>query len=175
VRPAAVLCATLALLAWAGAVRAHPTVAPTFVTAGGRGTVTFVAPNERQTPQTGFSVTVPPELEIMAGGASDVGWPGTVRGSTASWSGCCVAPGAVASFSVDVRAANAPGDVRVEVRQLYPNGERVRWPLPLTVLPGEKQSGSALTVLLVAGLGLVVTVGLVVLVWRRRSPPLQER
>jgi hypothetical protein len=148
---------------------------PTFVTAGERGTVTFVAPNERQTPQTGFSVTVPPELEIVAGGASDVGWRSTVRGSTASWSGCCLAPGAVASFSVELLASEEPGDVGVEVRQLYPDGEHVRWPLPLTVLPGDEESAGVGTVLLVSLVGLVVTVGLVVLVWRRRSPPLQER
>jgi hypothetical protein len=44
----------------------------------------------------------------------------------------------------------------------------VRWPLTLTVLPGREESGSALTVLLVAGIGLFFTVGLVVLLWLRR-------
>ena len=51
----------------------------------------------------------------------------------------------------------------------------MRWPVPLTVLPGDEESAGIGTVLLVALVGLVVTVGLVVLVWRRRSPPLQER
>jgi hypothetical protein len=173
-RPAAALGATLAVLAAPATARAHPTAVPTFVTAGQRETVAFEAPNERQARQTGFSVTVPPELEIVAAGDSDGGWPGTVRGSTASWSGCCLAYGAPASFPLELRAADAPGDVHVEVRQLYPDGQRVRWPLPLTVLPGAKESGSALTVVLVAGLGLVVTVGLVVLLWLRRGSPDRE-
>ena len=174
-RSAAALSASVAFLTGGASAAAHPSIAPPFVTAGHPATVTFVAPNERQARQTGFSVTVPAELEIVAANDSDVGWKSTVRGSTASWSGCCVAPGAIASFSLDVQAAEAPGDVRIEARQLYPNGESVRWPLPLSVLPGEKESGSALTVLLVAGLGLVVTVGVVVLFWLRRAGSLQER
>ena len=172
-RRRAALCATFALLA-APAASAHPTVVPTSVIAGQRGTVTFVAPNERQVRQTGFAVTVAPELEIVAAADSDVGWRGTVRGSTATWSGCCVAPGDVASFSVELQAADAPGDVRLEVRQLYPGGERVPWPLTLTVLPGRQESSGALTVLLVAGIGLVVTVGLVVLLWLRRAPTVRD-
>ena len=167
-RRAAALCATLALLA-APTAAAHPTVVPTSVTAGQRGTVTFVAPNERQERQTGFAVTVAPPLEIVAAEASDLGWRGTVRSSTATWSGCCVPPGDVASFTLELQATDEPGDVQLEARQLYPNGEQVRWPLTLTVLPGREEASSALTVLLVAGLGLVFTVGLVVLLWLRRS------
>lgn len=170
-RRAAALCATLALLA-APAAAAHPSVVPTSVTAGQRGTVTFVAPNdERQVRQTGFAVTVAPPLEIVAAEASDVGWRGIVRGSTATWSGCCIPPGGLASFTLELQAADEPGDVQLEARQLYADGGRVRWPLTLTVLPGPKESGSVLTVLLVAGIGLVFTVGLVVLLWFRRTTP----
>lgn len=168
------LCATLALLVPTAAA-AHPSVVPTSVTAGQRGTVTFVAPNdERQVRQTGFSVTVAPQLEIVAAEVADVGWQGTVRGSTATWSGCCIPPGGLASFTLELQAADEPGDVRLEARQLYADGGRVRWPLTLTVLPGREESGSALTVLLVAGIGLVFTVGLVLLVWLRRGSPGRE-
>ena len=70
-RLTAALCGTLALLAPAAAT-AHPSVVPTSVTAGQRGTVTFVAPNdERQVRQTGFSVTVAPQLEIVAAEVAD--------------------------------------------------------------------------------------------------------
>jgi len=167
-RRAAALCATLALLA-APTAAAHPTVVPTSVTAGQRGTVTFVAPNERQVRQTGFAVSVAPPLAIVAAGASDVGWRATVRRSTATWSGCCIPPGDVASFTLELQAADEPGDVQLEARQLYADG-RVRWPLTLTVLPAREEASSALTVLLVAGLGLAITVGLVVLLWLRRAP-----
>ena len=174
-RSATASLVAIAFLAGATAARAHPTAVPTFVTAGERASVTFVAPNEREERMSGFAVTVPQGLSVAAAGASDVGWPGAVRGRTASWSGCCVAPGAVASFSVQLLASEEPGDVRVEVRQLYPDGEHVRWTLPLTVLPVDEESAGIGTVLLVSLVGLVVTVGLVVLVWRRRSPPLQEK
>ena len=168
-RPTAALCGTLALLAPAAAT-AHPSVVPTSVTAGQRGTVTFVAPNdERQVRQTGFSVTVAPQLEIVAAEVADVGWRGTVRGSTATWSGCCIPPGGIASFTLELQAADEPGDVRLEARQLYADGGRVPWPLTLTILPGREEPGSVLTVLLVAGIGLVVTVGLVVLLWLRKT------
>ena len=170
-RAAASLCGLFVLLAGPTAAAAHPAVSPTFVTAGQRGTVVIVAPNERQARMSGLSVTVPPRrLSIVAPGASDLGWPGTAKGSTASWSGCCVAPGAVASFSVELAANDEPGDVHLQVQQRYPDGEEVLWHVPLTVLPGEKESGSPLAVLLVAGLGLAVTVGLVVLLWLRRTP-----
>ena len=173
-RPAAALGATLSVLAGPATAGAHPIVVPAFVTAGQRENVTFEVPNERQARQTGFSVTVPPELEIVAAGDSDGGWPGTVAARPRA--------GRVAvSRTARPRASRSssgrrtrPGDVHVEVRQLYPDGQRVRWPLPLTVLPGAKESGSALTVLLVGGLGLVVTVGLVVLLSAPRGSPGRE-
>jgi hypothetical protein len=168
------LCAILGLLVPAAA-GAHPSVVPTSVTAGQRGTITFVAPNdERQVRQTGFSVTVAPQLEIVAAEDADVGWRGTVRGSTATWSGCCIPPGGLASFTLELQAADEPGDVRLDARQLYADGGRVRWPLTLTVLPGREEASSAFTVLLVAGIGLVFTVGLVVLLWLRRTPPARD-
>ena len=113
--------------------------------------------------------TVAPQLEIVAAEVADVGWRGSVRGSTATWSGCCIPPGGLASFTLELQAADEPGDVRLVARQLYADGGRVPWPLTLTILPGREEPGSVLTVLLVAGIGLVVTVGLVVLLWLRKT------
>lgn len=174
-RPRAIACAILAALALSGAANAHVTSVPTFVTAGQRETITFVAPNERQVGMNGFTVTVPSGLTITATPPSDGGWEGTARGSTASWSGCCVAGGRIASFSLGIEAGAEPGDVSLDVRQLYPGDAEVRWPVPLTVLPGGESSSSLGTVLLVAVLGLVVTVGLVLVAWLRRARPLEER
>jgi uncharacterized protein YcnI len=161
-------------LAQSGVAAAHVTAVPTFVAAGDPETVTFVAPNEREAAMRGFMVTVPAGLSIVDTPASDGGWPGTVRGATASWSGCCVAPGSVASFSLGLEASAEPGAASLEVVQLYPDGEQVRWAVPLTVLPGETSSGSLFGALLVAAVGLLVTVGVVVFAWLRRTRSLQE-
>jgi uncharacterized protein YcnI len=166
-RAAATISAAAAGLAFGPVAHAHVTAVPTFVTAGQRQTITLVAPNERQARMTGFSVTVPDGLSIVDAPASDGGWPGTFEEATATWAGCCVAPGAIASFTVALEASGDPGDVRLDVDQHYPDGQKVRWPVALTVLPGEKSSSSLGVVLLVAALGLVLTVGLVLLAWRR--------
>lgn len=174
-RRAIALLVAVASLVGTGTAAAHVTPVPTFVTQGQREAITLVAPNEREARMDGLSVTVPPGLSIVAASRSDGGWTGTVQGRTASWSGCCVAPGVVGSFPLTLIASGEPGDVSLAIRQRYPDGEHVRWKVPLTVLPGEKSEGSLGTVLLVALVGLVVTVGLVVLLWLRRAGPLQER
>jgi uncharacterized protein YcnI len=166
--------AVVVALAQSGVAAAHVTAVPTFVAAGERQTVTLVAPNEREAAMSGLTVTVPSGLAIADAAVSDTGWEGAVRGATASWSGCCVAPGSVASFSLGLEASGEPGAASLEVVQLYPDGEQVRWPVPLTVIPGETSSGSLVGALLVAAVGLLVTVGVVVFAWLRRTRSLQE-
>ena len=172
---AAVLCAGVISLAESGAAVAHVTSVPTFVNEGERQTVTLLAPNERQAPMSGFSVTVPPGIAIDEAAVSDSGWAGTIRGDTASWSGCCVASGTTASFSVDLTAAGEPRAVNIEAVLLYEDGNDVRWRVPLTVLPAETASGSLGAAFLVGGLGLLLVVGVVGLAWLRRTRSLQER
>jgi hypothetical protein len=153
---------------------AHVTPVPTFVNSGERQTLTLVVPNEREVRMNGLTVDAPEGVSILEVPPSDDGWPGTVEGATASWDGCCVAAGAVGSFSLALVASGEPRSVTLEAVQRYPDGETTRWPVQLAVLPAPKESGSLTTVLAVAGLGLLVTVGVVGFAWFRRSRPLQE-
>jgi hypothetical protein len=164
----AVSFVTILSIVLSGAGAAHVTPVPTFVSSGQRQTITLVAPNERDVRMNGLSVTVPAEVAILGAPASDGGWPGTVRGATASWKGCCVAPGAVGSFPLDLVASGEPRGVTLELEQLYPDGKRTRWPVQLAVLPAAKQSGSLTTTLAVGILGLLVAVGVVAFAWLRR-------
>lgn len=172
---AAVLCVAAISLAKNGVAAAHVTSVPTFVTEGERQTVTLLAPNERKAPMSGFSVTVPSGIAIAEASVSDSGWAGTIRGATASWSGCCVASGTTASFSLGLTAAGEPRPVSMEAVLLYRDGEDVRWPVPLTVLPAEKSSGNLGAAFLIGGLGLLVVLGVVGFAWLRRTRSLQER
>jgi len=177
VRLAAASALTVAAtLALAAPALAHVMAVPTFVTADQRGTVTLVAPNERDEAMTGLSIAVPDGLSIVEAVPPGGGWNGVVvEGTTATWSGGSLPAGEVTSFSVVLEASGDPGDVTLDTRQLYPGDAEVRWPVAFTILPGAESSGSSGTALVVVGaigLLLITTLGAVVLL-RRRS--LQER
>lgn len=173
-RGIAVSLATIASIALTGTSTAHVSPVPTFVNAGERQTITLVAPNEREARMNGLAVTAPAGVSILDATPSDRGWPAVVREGTATWEGCCVPPGAVGSFSVELVASGEPRGVTLDVEQRYPDGERTRWPVQVVVLPAPKSSGSVTTALAVGALGLLVTVGVVGFAWLRRSRPLQE-
>jgi hypothetical protein len=153
----------------AESLAAHVAPAPTFLYSGRQETVTLVAPNERDARMNGLSVTVPSDVTIVDALDSDRAWPGSVRGASAEWEGCCVAAGVTGSFPLTLLVDGEPRSVTLEVRQRYPDGETTRWPVQLAVLPPPEQSGSLATTLAVGALGLVVTVGVVGLAWLRRS------
>ena len=173
--PAASALAVAATLALAAPARAHVTAVPTFVTAGQRGTVTLVAPNEREEAMTGLSITVPAGLSIVEAVPPGGGWAGAVDDATATWTGGSLPAGVVTSFSVVVEASDDPGDVTLDTRQLYPGGEEVRWPVAFTILPGV-ELGRKLQRrprrLVAIGLLLIATLGAVVLL--RQSRPSQQ-
>jgi hypothetical protein len=173
-RGIAVSLATLASIALTGTSTAHVTPVPTFVNAGERQTITLVAPNEREARMNGLAVTAPAGVSILDAPPSDRGWPAVVQERTATWKGCCVPPGAVGSFSLELVASGEPRGVTLEVEQRYPDGDRTRWPVQLAVLPAPKSSGSVTAVLAVGTLGLLATVGVIGFAWLRRSRPLRE-
>jgi hypothetical protein len=175
VRLAAAASAAVVTLVLAAPAAAHVTASPSFVTAGQRETVTLVTPNEREEAMTGLSVTVPDGISIVEAVQPGGNWEGTVDGSTATWTGGNLAAGAVTSFTVVLEASGEPGSSTLETVQLYPSGARVPWPVVLTILPGAGSSGSLGTALVVGVLGLVVIATLAVVVWLRRSRPLQEK
>jgi hypothetical protein len=170
-----VLATSLVALLLAAPAAAHVTVAPPFVSAGGTAILTLAAPNERDEPMTQLTATVPRGFEII--GASSVnGWRADVDGATARWLGGSLPPGAEAKFALEVEASATPGPVVLEAVQIYPGGERVRWPVALTVLPAANDSSQGLRwgwVALIAGILLALAV--VAVAWRRRGRALQER
>jgi hypothetical protein len=73
---------------------------------------------------------------------------------------------------LDVDVSSSPGVVTLDSIQHYPSGATVKWPAPLTVLPGpeDEQSQSVRWSLIatIVGVGLIVTTGAATLGWRRR-------
>lgn len=167
------LCLALTTLSASGVASAHVTAEPAFVTSGERQTLAIEAPNEREAAMSGLAVTVPPELSIVETTQAE-GWEDEVSDRTASWSGGALPAGATATFSLVVEASGEPGEVILDARQLYPGAAQVEWAVPVTVLPGAEPSGSSAPVLLIAGIGLVLALGLATL-FLRRSRSLQER
>jgi uncharacterized protein YcnI len=172
-RPTAVVVA-LAALAFAAPASAHVIVAPPFLPAASKTTLSLTGPNERDEPMTGFAVSVPNGFRILAA-HSPQGWRAAVEEKRAIWKGGSLAAGAEATFHVELEVPTSPGPVELETEQLYPGGEVVRWPIAMVVTPAGEASQHLGLALVVALVGLLVTVGLVVLAWWRRDRSLQEK
>lgn len=173
-RSSLVACGAAALLA-AGTADAHVVAQPSFLAAGGTATISLSGPNERDEVMTGFRVRVPNELRIVSAHGPD-GWQPEVREVEATWSGGRLPPEQEETFHVRLEAPTAPGPAMLETEQLYPGGESVSWRVPLTIVPAAEAPGTNLGwALVVAAGGLLLTTSIVVLAWRRRPRPLQER
>jgi uncharacterized protein YcnI len=168
------LGALSAALVLATPVAAHVTVVPPFVSAGDTASVSLTAPNERNEPMTGFEVAVPSEFLIVHAHPAD-GWDESTQGSTATWTGGSLAPGAEATFRLELEAPGAPGTNELEAVQRYSDGDVVTWAVELTVTPESGSSsqnlGWALVTALI-GIAVVAAVGVTLL---RRTRSLQER
>jgi uncharacterized protein YcnI len=158
----------------AGPAAAHVTVAPAFVATNEIGKLVFSAPNEREAPMTGFSVIVPKGFRIVTGGHQPT-WHPTVQGSKVTWSGGSLPARKRATFDLELEGRAEPGLVDLHAEQLYPTGEVVRWPVAITVIPGTQPSQHLGWAVVAAAAGLLATGLFVVLAWRRRERPLQER
>ena len=155
---------------------AHVTVTPPFVPTGDSATFSLTGPNERNEPMTGFAVSIPRGFRLVAAHSPN-GWSATVREKRATWTGGSLAAGTEATFHVELEASSPPGPAELEVEQQYPGGEVVRWPVALTVTPsgGDEPSQNLGWGLITGLVGLLVTVGVVAVVWVRRNRSLQER
>ena len=148
---------------------------PQFVPSGSVSRVALEGPNERRQPMTGLAVTVPDGIRIVHAHPGS-GWTPRVEGATATWTGGSLEYLAEERYVLHLDVSADPGSVTLETHQLYSGGERVTWPVTLTVVPGEGSPSSQLTWALVAGLGgLAVTLLIAVLAWRRRTGTLQEQ
>ncbi len=152
-----------------GRAGAHVAATPTFVASEGSSSIAFAGPNERAAPMTGFSITVPSGLRIEH--AHEVeGWTESIEGSTATWSGSSLGPEAVTAFGATIGADTEPGVVDVIARQLYADGNDVRWTVPITIAPPEKTPAQNLALAgVVAFIGVLLVVAIAMLAWRRGS------
>jgi uncharacterized protein YcnI len=161
----------------AGAARAHVTVTPTFLEVGKSETVSFEAPNERDgQPMTALVLSLPAGISAEGSQPATAGWSLRVEGQTVSWSGGSLAPRALATFAVRLRAGGEPRAVTVKAVQHYPDGGTVAWTPAFTVLPAaadapQQYPGRALVAAVV---GLAVIGASLVLARRIRQRSLQE-
>jgi hypothetical protein len=175
VRVAAVAaCGLAAALAWSGAAAGHVVPDPQFVTSGSVARLDLAVPNERREAMTGLSVTVPDGLRIVSARGTD-GWAPVVEGATATWHGGPLEHLDLETFVLEVDVAASPGILTFDSVQLYPGGETVSWPVTLTVVPGDEPSQNLGWALAAGVAGVVVTMGVALLAWRRRTETLQER
>ena len=165
------VCSALVL---ATPAAAHISVVPPFIPAKGSDVVSLRGPNEREEPMTGFEVSVPSEFRIVHAHPAD-GWDESVQGSRATWTGGSLAPGAEATFRLELEAPSAPGTDSLEAVQRYPGGAVVTWDVGLTVTPQSGSSsqnlGWALVTALI-GIAVITALGVALL---RRTRSLQEK
>jgi MYXO-CTERM domain-containing protein len=159
-------CSALALLLAAPA-SAHIDAVPAFLEAGGTGTVSLTAHNDRRVAMTEFAVTVPAGLRIAEIG--DVtGWAGSTDGTVATWAGGSIAPEESETFELVLDAPTEPGGVSLQAVQRYPDGESLEWDVALTVVPADEASGDP-WIYAVVGAGLLLAAAGMALAWRRRE------
>jgi uncharacterized protein YcnI len=174
------VCSALAIagaLVLAAPTGAHLTLRPPSLTTGKEMLLTIDLPNERQATMTGATLSAPSGVKLLEAPSAG-GWTGVVDGNEATWSGGRIAPGAVASFTVRVRATGEPGSAAFAAEQLYDDGETVGWQTMISVLPppGPSPSEQHLGRAVVAGLVGLALVGasLAVLHRIRRRRSLQD-
>ena len=165
------VCSALALAAPAAA---HITAVPPFIAANDSATVSLSGPNERGVAMIRFDVTVPSEFRIVHAHPAD-GWESRVRGSTATWTEGSLAPGAEATFKLELEAPAEPGPATIEISQRYPGGDVVTWGVGLTVTPASEAPSQNLGWALVTALVGLIVLAAVGVAFLRRTRSLQER
>ena len=173
-------CALLAAgaLLLPGTALAHLFVEPASIEEGGKQRFVLTVHNDRDEPMTGFTLRAPAGVLILGTGGGS-GWDEVVEdtGESATSSGSTLAPNTPVMLEVDIEAATVePGPAELQGDQLYGDGQSVRWPVTLTVLPaggavdGGVVDGTAIVIVAILGLVLVGTI-LLVLRQRRETGP----
>jgi hypothetical protein len=159
-------------------VAAHVTLSPAFAEAGVASTIVFETPNEREgRATTSLRLEAPEDVELGAL-AAPAGWELALDGRIATWSGGRIEGTDVVSFPLEVTARTEPGIQTFRAVQRYDDGERVPWAATLTVVPatGDEAPSQQLGRAVAAGaVGLAVIAISLVVLWRIRRRPLQER
>jgi uncharacterized protein YcnI len=166
------VCSALAL-AFAPGAAAHVGATPTFVPSGGIEVVSLAVHNDRAVAMTELAVSAPAGLRFHGIDELD-GWEGSAQSKAAEWTGGELAPDTPATFSLHIEATAEPGPATLEVEQRYRDGEVVRWPVALTIVPAD-DSGRDAYIWPAAIVGCLLAVsGLTLVVTRRRDNARRE-
>jgi uncharacterized protein YcnI len=162
-------------LLFAASAAAHVIAKPSFLTGGRVSTLTLEAPNERDAPMTALRVTVPQGFTIVSARSTGA-WAASASGRVVTWRGGRLAGRRLQIFTLELKAPDRAGSVQLDALQLYPDDEVVRWPVSVTVVPGEEPSQNLGAALVAGVIGLLGLTAVAVFLWQRRaSPKLQEK
>jgi len=173
----AALSAGAALLV-PGRADAHVTISPTYVDADATSTITFETPNERP-PHATVSVAIdaPPGV-VFSRLDPPPGWRVDVQTTHVRWSGGRIEGRRTVGFPIRVLARTRAGNQTFRAVQRYDDGQEVRWPATLSVLPAEGDEAPAQHLgrgLAAGAAGLLLLIGSFLVLRLLRRPKLQER
>jgi uncharacterized protein YcnI len=173
-RAAALALAAIAALAFPASAAAHVLLSPNTVAPHSFMLYTVLSPNERDSPLTGLSLTIPESLEVDA--VADT--PGFTESELTDqshrivglrWSGGRVAPGKLALFHFTGSVGDA-GTIHLTGLQTFANGTTEVWRTPQIVVGAAAGSGSSSDTLAraLSAVAVVLAAIAVVIAWRRR-------
>lgn len=154
------------------------TISPTYVEADTTSTIRFETPNERPPHATvSLVIDAPPGVAFSAADPPP-GWKVDVQTTQVRWSGGHIEGRRTVAFPIRVLARTRAGNETFRAVQSYDDGQQVRWPATLSVLPAEGADAPSqhLGRALAAAAAGILVLGLSLLVLRLlRRPKLQER
>lgn len=172
-RAAALALAAIAALAFPASAAAHVLLSPNTVAPHSFMLYTVLSPNERDSPLTGLSLTIPESLEVDA--VADT--PGFTESELTDqshrivglrWSGGRVAPGKLALFHFTGSVGDA-GTIHLTGLQTFANGTTEVWRTPQIVVGAAAgSSGSDTLARALSAVAVVLAATAVVIAWRRR-------
>jgi uncharacterized protein YcnI len=171
-RAAALALAAIAALAFPASAAAHVLLSPNTVAPHSFMLYTVLSPNERDSPLTGLSLTIPENLEVDA--VADT--PGFTESELTDqshrivglrWSGGRVAPGKLALFHFTGSVGDA-GTIHLTGLQTFANGTTEVWRTPQIVVGAAAGSSSDTLARALSAVAVVLAAIAVVIAWRRR-------
>jgi len=157
---------------------AHVTISPTYVEADKTATIRFETPNERPPHATvGLVIEAPPGVAFQSAPAPP-GWKLELQTTRVQWSGGHIEGVRTVAFPIRVLARTRAGNQTFRAVQSYDDGQQVRWPATLSVLPAEGDTAPSQhfgRALAAGAAGLLLLAGSFLVLRLLRRPKLQER
>jgi uncharacterized protein YcnI len=171
-RAAALALAAITALTFPASAAAHVLLSPNTAAPHSFMLYTVLSPNERESPLTGLSLTIPESLEVDA--VADT--PGFTESEITDpshrivglrWSGGRVAPGKLALFHFTGSVGDA-GTIHLTGLQTFANGTTEVWRTPQIVVGAAAGSSSDTLARALSAVAVVLAAIAVVIAWRRR-------